>query len=91
MFGMLSVFSQFERRMIQARVNAGLDRARKQGKRLGRPTLPAATLDKLRTALLSGHAVREAAKLAKVSKSAAGDVRSTLVAEGLLPARAIAA
>jgi DNA invertase Pin-like site-specific DNA recombinase len=41
MFGMLSVFAQFERRMIQARVNAGLARARAKGVRLGRaPTSP---------------------------------------------------
>lgn len=89
MYGMLGVFAQFERRMIQARVNAGLARARKQGKTLGRPSLPAATRDKLRTALVSGRVtVREAAKIAKVSKSAAGDVRSALVSEGLLDARA---
>ena len=37
MFGMLAVFGEFEREMIVARVNAGLARARAQGKRLGRP------------------------------------------------------
>lgn len=37
MFGMLSVFSEFERAMIQERVRAGLARARARGKRLGRP------------------------------------------------------
>ena len=37
MFGMLGVFGEFERSMIQARVLAGLDRARAKGKRLGRP------------------------------------------------------
>ena len=38
LFGMLGVFSEFERAMIRDRVLAGLDRARSSGKRLGRPT-----------------------------------------------------
>ena len=37
MFGMLSIFASFERGMIQDRVKAGLERAKKQGKKLGRP------------------------------------------------------
>ena len=37
LFGMLGVFSEFERAMIRDRVLAGLDRARSSGKRLGRP------------------------------------------------------
>ncbi len=37
MFGMLGVFSEFERSMIQERVGAGLARARARGRRLGRP------------------------------------------------------
>ena len=35
LFGMLGVFAEFERAMIQARVNAGLHRARARGKKLG--------------------------------------------------------
>ena len=35
LFGMLGVFSEFERAMIRDRVMAGLDRARSSGKRLG--------------------------------------------------------
>jgi DNA invertase Pin-like site-specific DNA recombinase len=41
MFGMLGVFSEFERSIIQERVRAGLQRARLKGVRLGRtPTSP---------------------------------------------------
>ena len=36
-FGMLAVFAQFEREIMRERVRAGLDHARQQGKRLGRP------------------------------------------------------
>lgn len=39
MFQMVGVFAEFERAMIQERVNAGLARARAQGKILGRPKL----------------------------------------------------
>src|SRR5262245_42112797 len=37
MFQMLGVFAEFERAMIRERVNAGLARARAEGKALGRP------------------------------------------------------
>lgn len=37
MFGMVSLFAQFERDIIRERVQAGVDRAKKQGKQLGRP------------------------------------------------------
>lgn len=39
MLNMCGVFAEFEREMIVERVNAGLRRARAQGKRLGRPTV----------------------------------------------------
>ena len=38
MFQMVGVFAEFERAMIVERVNAGLARARAEGKRLGRPS-----------------------------------------------------
>ena len=40
---MLGVFAQFERSMIVSRVNAGLKRARANGKILGRPKIAAST------------------------------------------------
>ena len=39
MFQMLGVFAEFERSMIQERVKSGLDRAKAQGKVLGRPRI----------------------------------------------------
>lgn len=38
MFQMVGVFSEFERSMISERVKTGLNRVRKQGKKLGQPT-----------------------------------------------------
>lgn len=39
MAGLLAVFAQFEREIMRERVRAGLDHARQQGKRLGRPPI----------------------------------------------------
>jgi DNA invertase Pin-like site-specific DNA recombinase len=52
MFGMLSVFGEFEREMIRERVNAGLSRARSEGKTLGRPKAAA----KVEAKILELHA-----------------------------------
>src|SRR4051794_31831692 len=41
MFGMMGVFAEYERAMLRERVNAGLCRARAEGKRLGRPRIGA--------------------------------------------------
>jgi DNA invertase Pin-like site-specific DNA recombinase len=45
---MASVFAEFERAMLKERVNAGLARAKAQGKRLGRPRSRGATPRKIR-------------------------------------------
>ncbi len=66
LFQMMGVFAEFERAMIRERINAGLTRARKEGKRLGRP--PGAS--KKRQAKQSqvqklhkqGHSVRQIAR-----------------------------
>src|SRR5262245_25443586 len=51
LFQMMGVFAEFERSMIQERVRAGLARARSEGKRLGRPTIPQEKEDAIRAAL----------------------------------------
>jgi DNA invertase Pin-like site-specific DNA recombinase len=51
LFQMMGVFAEFERSMIQERVRAGLARARSEGRRLGRPTIPKAKEDAIRAAL----------------------------------------
>jgi DNA invertase Pin-like site-specific DNA recombinase len=56
MFQMLGVFAEFERSMIVARVHAGLKRARKEGKRLGRPSIDPAVESKIKAALAKGDA-----------------------------------
>ena len=54
MFQMLGVFAEFERSMIVARVHAGLKRARKEGKRLGRPSIAPAVEARVKAALAKG-------------------------------------
>jgi DNA invertase Pin-like site-specific DNA recombinase len=52
MFQMLGVFAEFERSIIRERINAGLARARAQGKHLGRkPSISQETRDAIRAAL----------------------------------------
>jgi len=54
MFQMLGVFSEFERALIQERVRAGLDRARRNGKKLGRPRTSTMKEKAIHEALASG-------------------------------------
>ena len=63
MFGMLSVFADFERSIIQERVRAGLARARGEGKVLGRPKIAADVETAVRATLAGGTGMLKAAKL----------------------------
>ena len=75
LFGMLGVFSEFERAMIRDRVLAGLDRARSSGKCLGRPRTTPFQVQRIRLALDEGRGVRETARLLKVSAAKVSEVR----------------
>lgn len=54
LFHITGAFAEFERAMIVSRVNAGLRRARKEGKRLGRPTIDPRKERAIRAALERG-------------------------------------
>jgi DNA invertase Pin-like site-specific DNA recombinase len=58
MFGMLSVFAEFERAMIRERVTAGMARAKEKGTRsgkaIGRPAIPDHTRIAIRQAYMAG-------------------------------------
>ena len=84
LFQVLGVISEFEKELIVSRVNAGLDRARAEGKVLGRPALPDARRTAARDALVGGASVRVAARAAGVSVGAAAAMRKELVAAGEL-------
>jgi len=88
LYGMLSVFSVFEREMIVERVNAGLARARlkgtRSGKAIGRPAAKSALLDRAREELRSGASVRTAAKASKLSVGKVAAIRRSMVQDGSL-------
>ena len=54
MFGMLGVFAEFERSIIQERVKAGLARARATGRLLGRPKANASIEERIRELAAQG-------------------------------------
>src|SRR5499433_486460 len=58
MFGMMGVFAEFERSMIQERVRAGLLRAKREGKRLGRPRIARQLEERILAALKAGETIR---------------------------------
>lgn len=62
LFGMLGVFAEFERSMIQARVNAGLSRAKAAGKVIGRPKVAASVEAAIRERLASGMGIVKTAR-----------------------------
>jgi DNA invertase Pin-like site-specific DNA recombinase len=80
MFQMLGVFAEFERAMIQERVMAGLQRARAEGKTLGRPRTDAKTEATITKALRSGTGIRKVAKLVGVGVGTVQRVKAAMPA-----------
>lgn len=75
LFGMLGVFGEFERAMIRDRVMAGLCRARRDNKRLGRPPMAPIKIEKIKQALDAGRGIRETARLLKVSAAKVSEIK----------------
>jgi DNA invertase Pin-like site-specific DNA recombinase len=61
MFQMCGVFAEFERAMIRERVKAGLERARAQGKTLGRPRTSESVEKKIQAARRQGKGIKKIA------------------------------
>lgn len=81
LFGMLSVFSEFERSMIRDRVVAGLNRTRAKGTRLGRPPMPTERVEAIRVMLESGKSIREVARATGAGTASVQRVRAAMQAE----------
>ena len=63
MLSMCGVFAEFERSIIVERINAGLARARAQGKKLGRPTtITAKTETRIRALRAKGYGILRIAR-----------------------------
>jgi DNA invertase Pin-like site-specific DNA recombinase len=74
LFQMLGVFAEFERALIVERVRAGMQRAKREGKHLGRPALPESV-----RRIVEKHPTksgREVAKLAGCSEAAVRRLRA---------------
>src|SRR5262249_54977286 len=69
MFQMLGVFAECEHSIIQERVRAGLRRAKREGKRLGRPPIADKLAERIRAALAGGMSVRKTAAKFDVNPS----------------------
>jgi DNA invertase Pin-like site-specific DNA recombinase len=67
LFTIISAFAEFERDLIRERVKAGLERARSEGVRLGRPPLKEDIIHSIRQMRSSGIPVRTIAKELKIS------------------------
>jgi DNA invertase Pin-like site-specific DNA recombinase len=74
MLGMCSVFAEFERSIMVERINAGLARARAQGKTLGRPRVSADTERDIRKMRAKGTGLCKIARTLRVGVSTVGRV-----------------
>jgi len=86
MFQMMGVFAEFERAIIVERVKAGLARARAQGKRLGRPMLPAPTQQRVRERLMQGMGILRVARTVGVGVSAVQRIKASMKRVPVVPA-----
>lgn len=69
MFGMLAVFAEFERDIIQQRTKAGLEAARKRGRIGGRPAIDADTKRRIVKLFNSGESASDIAKEYGIGRS----------------------
>jgi len=69
LFQLLGVFAEFERSMIRERINAGLARAKAQGKKLGRPRVSLTVENKIKKLRSTGKGIRKIASELRVGVS----------------------
>ncbi len=80
LYQITGAFAEFERSMIRSRVNAGLARARAQGKRLGRRPISDAVLAKIREKLTTGAGILTTAKTLGVGTGTVHRVKREMAA-----------
>src|SRR6201993_5163006 len=67
-FTVLGAVAELERNLIKERVHMGISRARKQGKRLGRPTV-IVDREKIRTCAAAGQSIKAIAKAHGIARA----------------------
>jgi DNA invertase Pin-like site-specific DNA recombinase len=80
-YHVLGAFSEFERDMIRSRVNAGLDRARARGVRLGRPKVAPKIEAAIKTRLATGAGVLKVAREVSVGTSTVQRIKAEMAAK----------
>jgi DNA invertase Pin-like site-specific DNA recombinase len=81
MLHMAGVFAEFESHLIAERTKAALARVKAQGKRLGPPRLPHATIRTVEAALQEGQSVRAICAQTGVGRGTVYRVRQTMTEE----------
>lgn len=81
MLQMAAVFAELERGMIRERVKAGIARARKAGKRLGRPRVPRRVERAIEVRLAHGESVQKVTRALRVGAGTVLRVKAALAAE----------
>jgi len=80
LFQMMGVFAEFERAMIVERVNAGLARARAEGKTLGRPRVDTSVERKARAMLTKGTGILKTAKVLGIGTGTVQRIKEEMAA-----------
>jgi DNA invertase Pin-like site-specific DNA recombinase len=79
-FHVTGTFAEFEREMIRSRVNAGLERARARGVKLGRPKVAARIEDAIKERLGAGEGVLRVARALGVGTSTVQRIKADMIA-----------
>jgi DNA invertase Pin-like site-specific DNA recombinase len=77
MAGLLSVFAEFEREILRERVRAGLDHARHNGQRLGRPATAAQHAEEVRKLHRAGVSKAEIARRLQIGRTSVRRILAT--------------
>jgi len=78
MFGLLAVFSEFERALIRSRVISGIESARAKGVQFGRPSLSPDRVERVEKALKDGQSIRAVAKATGTSTASVQRIKRSM-------------
>lgn len=80
MAGLLAVFAEFEREIMRERVRAGLEHARRNGQRLGRPKTAAHHADQVRKLYRAGISKAEIARQLRIGRTSVRRILKNTIA-----------
>jgi putative DNA-invertase from lambdoid prophage Rac len=79
MAGLLAVFAEFEREIMRERVRAGLEQARRNGQRLGRPKTAALHANQVRQLHRAGISKAEIARRLRIGRTSVRRILKTTI------------